>query len=264
MDNLKYNKPNVLVQAKGNMTAIQQDILALAITKVDRDNKQFDKFYEIDIKEFSKLKNINLNTAHRLLHEAVKKFSKDTYHVGDKTITTGIISLKTRKGSSIIEVYFDRVIESIFFKTPYTQGVLKYLYSLKSSYSKRVYDLLLQYKNMNWQGKEKKRIFKIDELKGYLGIKNEYTRLFDFKKNVINCVVKEINKLDEETKEKLTDITITKIEYLRNTSDKRKVSDIEFRFIIHKNLFKQLDDYTTENEQETLKEIDKNMDFREY
>jgi hypothetical protein len=100
-------------------------------------------------------------------------------------------------------------------------------------YSKRIYDLLIQYKNMNWQGEERQRVFKINYFKELLGITDKYPRIFDLKKNVIDIAWDEINNIDENGN-KLTDITIKGVEYLKNELDKRKIGSIKFIFKIEK------------------------------
>lgn len=71
----------------------------------------------------------------------------------------------------------------------FTQYSLEQTAGLDSAYSTRLYELLAQ-----WKTAKKTPLFLLDILRGQLGLDaNEYQRMFDFKKRVLDMAVKEIN-----------------------------------------------------------------------
>lgn len=85
---------------------------------------------------------------------------------------------------------------------------------MKSNYSVRLYELLVQ-----WKNSKQTPIFKLEEFRGQLGLgTSEYKAMCDFKKRVLDFAVKEINEK--------TDI---KVQY-EQVKKGRKI--IGFRFLI--------------------------------
>lgn len=91
----------------------------------------------------------------------------------------GIIAIKPEKE---MLPFYTRITKN------YTPLELKSIMSFKSIYSIRIYTLIKQYKNL-----KPFRIFKIDELRLMLGIKNIHVNYKDLKRNVLEPAKKEIN-----------------------------------------------------------------------
>ena len=78
----------------------------------------------------------------------------------------------------------------------FTQYLLEQTATLKSAYSVRLYELLVQ-----WKTARKTPVFDIEVFREQLGVNpTDYERVYDFKKNVLDVAVKEINeKTDIQT-----------------------------------------------------------------
>lgn len=98
----------------------------------------------------------------------------------------------------------------------FTEFQLHFLLMLRSAYAIKLYKLLYQYKTI------KSRIFSVMELKKQFGISEKYSRYNDFKKDVLESSVSQINEL--------TDLNVIYEEIKLG----RKVEKLEFRFELKK------------------------------
>lgn len=74
----------------------------------------------------------------------------------------------------------------------FTKYLLSNTIKFKSVYSVRLYELMAQWKNAD---QRRMPIFELQKFRAQLGIKDdEYARMFDFKKYVLDKAIKEINK----------------------------------------------------------------------
>ena len=122
------------------------------------------------------------------------------------------------KGEGAIELIFSpAVINEITridgFKDRFTSYLLEQTASLNSVYSVRIYELLVQWLSA------RKATFELETFRAQIGIGvNEYKRMSDFKKRVLDLAVNEINEK--------TDLTVS----YKNKTQGRKV--IGFNFTI--------------------------------
>lgn len=73
----------------------------------------------------------------------------------------------------------------------FTQYLLEQTATMKSAYSVRLYELLVQ-----WKSAKKTPVFELAQFREQLGVEtDEYSRIYDFKKYVLDHAVKEINKV---------------------------------------------------------------------
>lgn len=247
-----YNKPNPIVKLKGKMTAVQQEILALAISKIQPSDGDF-KQYEISIEEFSSISGKDASTIHRQLHEAVERFGAKTYKIGKVTRTSSIINLETIEGKGKVLVDFDFRLKPYFFelkeKVGYTKIEVKSIFSLKSTHSKRIYELLKQ-----WQHTKSTVTFKVDNLKELLGVNNEYRVFKDFERRVLKTAKREIN--GEDSKGNLMDERPTDmIMSYEKIKKGRSIHEIKFTFEIIKSPKKQWKDTYKKLNGEKIAEI---------
>lgn len=101
-------------------------------------------------------------------------------------------------GEGAIELVFTKaVVEGISringLDNFFTSYLLEQTTKLKSVYSVRLYELLIQ-----WKKAKKTPTFELEKFRGQLGIGvNEYSKMNDFKKRVLDLAVKEINELTD-------------------------------------------------------------------
>jgi len=75
-------------------------------------------------------------------------------------------------------------------KKCFTQYKIKQISNLTSMYALRLYELIIQ-----WSSTKKTPIFEISDFRSKLGVSDtEYTRMYDFKKYVLDLAVKQINE----------------------------------------------------------------------
>lgn len=120
------------------------------------------------------------------------------------------------KGEGAIELIFSpAVINEITridgFKDRFTSYLLEQTASLNSVYSVRIYELLVQWLSA------RKATFELETFRGQIGLGvNEYKRMSDFKKRVLDLAVNEINEK--------TDLTVS----YKNKTQGRKVVGFNF------------------------------------
>ena len=108
-------------------------------------------------------------------------------------------------------------------KEHFTMYFLHNVYSFKSAYSIRLYELLIQY-----YPRISSRYFSLDFLKDLLELKGRYKRFYDFRKRVIDVAVHEINLH--------SDI------HIKYELKKSSRSVVGVNFMIHSNLNAKLND----------------------
>jgi len=109
----------------------------------------------------------------------------------------------------------------------FTQYLLEQTAHMNSAYSVRLYELLVQ-----WKTAKKTPVFNIEVFREQLGVEpTEYNRIYDFKKNVVDLAVNEINqktdlKVSYEQKKKGRKIVGFEFAVLTNKKTNKKEVDI--------------------------------------
>ena len=107
----------------------------------------------------------------------------------------------------------------------FTQYLLSQTAQLKSVYSSRLYELLIQ-----WRSTEKTPIINLEEFRAQLGIEeNQYKLMSDFKKRVLDLAINDINEK--------TDIKVTYQQHKKG----RSISGFSFNFKQKKSAAKSLE-----------------------
>ena len=110
----------------------------------------------------------------------------------------------------------------------FTQYLLEQTAHMNSAYSVRLYELLVQ-----WKTAKKTPVFNIEVFREQLGVEpTEYNRIYDFKKNVVDLAVNEINqktdlKVSYEQKKKGRKIVGFEFAVLTNKKTNKKEVGIE-------------------------------------
>ncbi len=219
---------NRLIEARYNLSLQEKRVVLWLISQIDRDDKGF-KEYKITIREFSKILDLdtkNQYTQVRLVFERLmRRVITITNTETDKTLQVHwVSSAEYSHGDGCVAVCFDPKLAPYLLqlKSEFTKISLADVLSLKSIYSIRIFELLLQYQPIG------KRTIEIKDLREYCGIETkEYADYFDLKRKVINRALKEINaKTDYE------------ISY-EEIKESRRVAAIEF-FIKKKTHFEKM------------------------
>ena len=125
-----------------------------------------------------------------------------------------------------IEVCFTRLVVECITRLDgaeqfFTQYLLSQTANLSSVYSVRLYELLIQ-----WKTAVKTPVFELSLFRGQMGLgDNEYNRMCDFKRRILDMAVQEINEKTDLTvsyTQEKRGRTITGFKFTVRTKDKSK------------------------------------------
>lgn len=195
----KSNKLNSAIQ---NLSLVEVRIVQLAI--VDARETQTgltaDKPLRITAKRYSDAFDVDIDTAYDVMIAAEATLFERRFSFiskRDNPVKSRWVSqVEYLKGEGAIEIIFTPAvvkeitrIDAIKGKEWFTVYMLSQTAVLNSVYSVRLYELLIQWR------KAKKATFELEVFRGQLGLDvDEYKRLCDFKRRVLDHAVKEINE----------------------------------------------------------------------
>ena len=194
-------KSNKVVEASYKLTLMEQRILLACIAKIkSKEVLLEDNHFEISAMEIVDLVGLNhASRAYEALEEAANQLSKrqviinnpDTDKPKTKRLVINWISsiyYQPGEGKVIIRFTHDMIPYLSNLSSNFTQYKLNNVMQFKSTYSIRIYEMLMQWKSTG------KREIEVEWLKKQLQVENCYPLIADFKKWVINSSVLEINK----------------------------------------------------------------------
>ena len=203
---MKNNKTELVVKSNRLNTAIQNLSLAeirliqLAIIDSREHNKGLssDTPLKIDAMRYAEVFNVSKQTAYEALIDAETNLFERRFTFMDERD----LKIKSRWISQAVYLTGEGAIEVIF--TPavvneitrihgieqfFTKYTLEQTSQLKSLYAVRLYELLIQ-----WREARKTPLFELDTFREQLGLGiDDYKRMSDFKRRVLDASVKEIN-----------------------------------------------------------------------
>lgn len=225
MSNVVY-KDNNLIEASYALNLSEQRLILIAILAARDIEKELtaDTLLTIHASEYMKQFNLGRQAAYEALQSACDNLFER--HLNYKTIDpeTGKTAVyKSRWVSKVgyvreaatVQLIFAPDILPLFIKLEekFTRYELKQISPLSSVYAIRLYELLIRWRSTG------KLFIKIEELRGKLGLlADEYQKMGDFKKRVLNVAINQINKF--------TDIEVS---YIQN-KEGRNITDIVFTF----------------------------------
>lgn len=190
----KVRKSNELVQASYKLSLTGQRVFILLLTKIDT-SKPLEDSYTITSKEYAEAYGVDLKNAYLALEKGISELY-DT----DLRIRNQILKLIRRKrlaneaiyyfGQGKVSISFPESMAPYLceFKKCYTMYKIGQVAGLKSAYSIRLYELLIQFR------KTGDRCISVEDFRSCLGVdENKYKRFNNFKCRVIEPAVKELN-----------------------------------------------------------------------
>ncbi len=210
---------NPLVEGRQPFSAIEMRLFLLALQHVNPHLSANDKFYDEEFRELhltpAQTKEIfghgeYLARLEKICDEMMGKFVTVKNGNGDfsKRSIFGRIEYKQKEGLYILldEQMKPLVLDLFESETGYTKIAAKHLFNLSSAYAVRLVELMLQYRGMA-KSNIITRHFELDDLRMKMDIKpDEYQRISDFKKRILNDPIKDI---EEYTPYKIS-YTVTK------------------------------------------------------
>lgn len=226
---VKSNRLNMAIQ---NLTLLELRIIQLAIVDARETGKGLstDTPLRIDAMRYAEV----FNTTRQNAYQRMKEAEETLFNRRFSFISKENKLIKSRWLSQVLYLDSDGAIEIIF--TPavvqgitrldgaedfFTQYLLTQTANLNSLYSVRLYELLAQ-----WKHATKTPTFDLNMFRGQLGIhSDEYKRMYDFKKYVLNSAIEEINSktdLNVSYKQEKRGRAITGFKFTVKTKDKVK------------------------------------------
>lgn len=219
---VKTNRLNTVIQ---NLSLSELRLIQLGIVDA-RENQEgltADKPLFISAKRYADCFDVESHTAYEVLKSVEKTlFDRRFTFVNERhneVKSRWISQVEYHKGEGGISIILTpAVVNEITridgYETAFTSYLLKQTAGLNSVYSVRLYELLKQWLQV------KKAKFELELLRGQLGLGvNEYVRMSDFKKRVLDLAVDEIN-----------DKTDLKVSYT-NIKKGRKIVGFNFKIL---------------------------------
>lgn len=195
MNNLVVYKANALIEASYKLTLQEQRILLICIAKLNPRDTNLNKIFEITSQEFlNAFPNIGKKHAEERLQEAIDKLAERWIHVYTDNEKRRIRWIQEEakyfNGEGKVEIVFSDSIMPYLtqLKGQFTSIILKNISSLKSNYSIRIYELLMQFKIIG------SRTITITKLRSILEVEDKYKTFKSFNQWVIQPSIKELNK----------------------------------------------------------------------
>ena len=195
---VKTNRLNTALQ---NLSLIEVRLMQLAI--VDARETQTgitaDKRLRIKAERYVDAFNVDINTAYDVLLSAESTLFERRFSFiserGNPVKSRWISQVEYLKGEGAIEITLTPEVVKEITRidgriTPFTKYLIEQTADLNSVYSVRLYELLAQHRTNKHNPK-----FELEIFRGQLGLGvNNYKRLCDFKRRVLDHAVNEINK----------------------------------------------------------------------
>jgi plasmid replication initiation protein len=192
---VEVRQHNAITNARYEYSEMQLDIFLYLLAKLRKDKT--DGVYEVSVIEMSKLTGKKYN--YQQLRLATEGMGSRMFEVSTQRSYIQLWMFQRIEyvhGTGVIEVEFANPIKPYLFdlKDNFTSFQLYAALRLGSKFAKRIYTLCSQ-----WKDKGQTQIFSLDEFKKMLSLiddkgNEQFERLSDFKRYVLDASVKQINQ----------------------------------------------------------------------
>ena len=215
-------KDNDLISACFNLSLNEYRLLLLAMMYArEAEPLTFETQIEIGAMPFAKQYGLEANTAYEAMQDASKTLMRRTYSYKDRykgyeaTSDVAWVTQATHVPTAGMLVLYltPQTIKLISrLESHFTKYHIDQVSKFKSKYSIRLYELVIK-----WKNQKKTEKFEVAKFREMLGVTNEYKQMSDFKINVLEKAVDEINKH--------SDITLKYDQFKKG----RIISDFQFK-----------------------------------
>ena len=205
MENELVVKSNSLVEASYSLSVAEFRLLQMVFSEIskydDSNGFMLNHEFRVHAKDYATVFGVDMNTAYEALHNATNRlfhryFSYERiYAKPDKIEIVNSrwvqkVAYSKENGNISMQLTSDVIDMVGKLKNCFTKYKIKQISNLTSIYALRLYELIIQ-----WSSTKKTPIFEISEFREKLGVAvGEYSRMFDFKKYVLDLAVKQINE----------------------------------------------------------------------
>jgi plasmid replication initiation protein len=194
--NLVVTKSNHLIEANYKLSLNEQRLVLSAVSQVDgRKPIDKDNDFTITANEFSEIFKIPLKQAYEALDDAASRLYERDIKTHDSSAKTTerfrwVDYVKYWHGEAKVTLSFSRrVIPYLtLLHQQFTSYELKQISQMKSAYSIRLYELLVQFM------KTGERSITLEKLRELFELKKQYPRFFDLKRYILIPSIKDINE----------------------------------------------------------------------
>ena len=235
MDKNQVVKSNQVIEASYQLSAVEQRIVLAAISRIPKNQPiTDDELYPVSVNELQLL-GVHEKTAYRDLKEGINRLYERSINlsVDDKSIKMRWVQeVQFLDSQSVIGIRFSKPILPFIsnLSREFTKYALSDIAGINSGYGIRIYELLVQYRQIG------KREISVDNLRTMLELGKKYPLFADFKKRVIDTAVDQINEYSplrvtyeqKKTGRKVTHITFSFKEKTRSVGQESKDIPKEF------------------------------------
>jgi len=210
-------KSNQVIEASYQLSAVEQRIVLAAISRIPKNQPiTDDELYPVSVDELKQL-GVHEKTAYRDLKEGINRLYERSINlsIDDKSIKMRWVQeIQFLDSQSVIGIRFSKPILPFIsnLSREFTKYALSDIAGINSGYGIRIYELLVQYRQIG------KREISVESLRTMLELGKKYPLFADFKKRVIDTAIDQIN-----------DYSPLKVTYEQKKTG-RKVTHIIFSF----------------------------------
>jgi len=193
LDKNQIVKSNQVIEASYQLSAVEQRIVLAAISRIPKNQPiTDDELYPVSVNELQLL-GVHEKTAYRDLKEGINRLYERSINlsIDDKSIKMRWVQeIQFLDSQSIIGIRFSKPILPFIsnLSREFTKYALSDIAGINSGYGIRIYELLVQYRQIG------KREISVENLRTMLELGKKYPLFADFKKRVIDTAVDQINE----------------------------------------------------------------------
>ena len=186
-------KSNQVIEASYQLSAVEQRIILAAISLIPKSQViTDDELYPVSVNELQLL-GVHEKTAYRDLKEGINRLYERSINlsVDDKSIKMRWVQeIQFLDSQGVIGIRFSKPILPFIsnLSREFTKYALSDIAGINSAYAIRIYELLVQYRQIG------KREITVESLRTMLELGKKYPLFADFKKRVIDTAVDQINE----------------------------------------------------------------------
>lgn len=186
-------KSNQVIEASYQLSAIEQRIVLAAISRIPKNQPiTDDELYPVSVDELKQL-GVHEKTAYRDLKEGINRLYERSINlsIDDKSIKMRWVQeIQFLDSQSVIGIRFSKPILPFIsnLSREFTKYALSDIAGINSGYGIRIYELLVQYRQIG------KREISVESLRTMLELGKKYPLFADFKKRVIDTAIDQINE----------------------------------------------------------------------
>ena len=186
-------KSNQVIEASYQLSAVEQRIVLAAISRIPKNQLiTDDELYPVSVDELKQL-GVHEKTAYRDLKEGINRLYERSINlsIDDKSIKMRWVQeIQFLDSQSVIGIRFSKPILPFIsnLSREFTKYALSDIAGINSGYGIRIYELLVQYRQIG------KREISVESLRTMLELGKKYPLFADFKKRVIDTAIVQINE----------------------------------------------------------------------